>query len=135
MLQLKQLALGALLHDIGYALADERGTETHVWNGFHLLRKHPEFPLFSAHVALQHHERVDGSGYPKRFDGQNIHLFARICAIADDFDHLVNDRTSPYHPADAASILREKAGREHDPQLVAAFVRLTETDFPTAEAR
>lgn len=134
MLQLKQLALGALLHDIGYASTDERATETHVWNGFHILRKHSEFPLFGAHVALQHHERFDGSGYPKRSDGQNIHLFARICAIADDFDHLVNDRASPHHPADAIRILQQKAGRDHDPQLVDAFVRLAEPASPAAEA-
>ena len=104
--KLLDLGLGVLLHDIGKTqvsleilnkpdkLTDEEFSlvKMHTWHGFNLLRSDPEVKLTSSHVALQHHERMDGSGYPRQLKGKNIHEYARISAIADVFDALVHDR-------------------------------------------
>lgn len=74
-------------------------------------------------VALYHHEKWDGSGYPHGLSGEAIPLSARIVAIADVFDALTSVR--PYKSAwpvdEATSLLREQAGKQFDPTLVDAF--------------
>lgn len=82
-------------------------------------------PLFllAAEVALAHHERWDGSGYPVGLAGESIPLSGRIVAVADFFDALTMDRC--YRPAfsdeQALAMLAEEAGRHFDPRVVAAF--------------
>mgnify|MGYP000013210076 CR=1 FL=1 len=74
-------------------------------------------------IALTHHEKWDGSGYPNGLSGEEIPLFGRICAIADVFDALTSERV--YKPAftneKAFSIIKEERGRHFDPQVVDAF--------------
>lgn len=74
-------------------------------------------------VALNHHEKWDGSGYPAGLSGEDIPLSARIVAIADVFDALTSER--PYKKAwsieDATNLLREQTGKHFDPALVDAF--------------
>ncbi|MBO9598871.1 MAG: HD domain-containing protein, partial [Cohnella sp.] len=67
MIQLKELAIGALLHDIGKVGAPEvqEGRTHHAWRGFELLKMKREYSLLSAHVAFQHHEFVNGEGQPR----------------------------------------------------------------------
>jgi putative two-component system response regulator len=76
-----------------------------------------------AQIALAHHEKFDGSGYPHGLRGEDIPLFGRIIAVADAFDALVSDR--PYKKAwklDAAfAYLRRHAGLHFDPKCVDAF--------------
>ena len=77
-----------------------------------------------AHVlAMEHHEKWDGSGYPKALKGEEISIEGRIVAIADVFDALTSKR--PYKQAwsveEAFSHMREQAGKHFDPQLVALF--------------
>ncbi len=125
--QLQGLGIGAMLHDIGKmgipieilnkpgSLNDEEITvmNQHPWNGFNLIRESGEIALLSAHVALQHHERMDGSGYPRSLSGANIHEYAQITAVADVFDALISDR--PYRPAfnnqEAINIIEEARGK------------------------
>lgn len=75
-------------------------------------------------VALCHHEKWDGSGYPKGLAGEQIPLAARIVAIADVFDALTSER--PYKKAwpveEATQLIREQAGKHFDPALVEAFL-------------
>lgn len=77
-------------------------------------------------VAVSHHERWDGSGYPRGLDGHNIPAAGRIVAVADAFDAITNDR--PYRPARPASvaleILREHSNRHYEPRLVDALHQL-----------
>ncbi len=78
-------------------------------------------------IALNHHEKYDGSGYPSGLAGDEIPLVARIVAVADVFDALMSDR--PYKKAwpleKALKLLRDESGRHFDPQCVDAFfVRL-----------
>ena len=76
-------------------------------------------------IALRHHERYDGSGYPDGLVGEAIPLEARIVAVADVLDALLSAR--PYKPSwplpDALAFLREQAGILFDPRCVEALLR------------
>jgi putative two-component system response regulator len=80
----------------------------------------------AATVALTHHEKWDGSGYPKGLAGEQIPLVGRIVAICDVFDALTSAR--PYKTAwseeDALEFIRQQAGKHFDPELVPAFLRI-----------
>ena len=130
---------GALLHDIGKlgvpdailqktgALSDEE------WA---LMRLHPIYayqmlyPIEYLRPAIEipycHHEKWDGTGYPRGLKGEEIPLAARIFAVVDVFDALTSDR--PYRPAwsirDALKYIQDQAGRHFDPQVAEAFLRL-----------
>ena len=78
----------------------------------------------AAEIALTHHERWDGTGYPQGLRGEDIPLASRIVAVADFFDALAHDR--PYRPAWAidditAEIVRQR-GRQFDPHVADAFL-------------
>ena len=77
-----------------------------------------------AQIALSHHEKYDGSGYPQGLVGNAIPLFARIVAVADVFDALTSER--PYKSAwpleKAVDFLREGSGQHFDPACVDAFL-------------
>lgn len=81
----------------------------------------------AAEIAHTHHEKFDGSGYPRGLKGEDIPLFGRIVAVADVFDALTSER--PYKKAwsveDASKLLKESAGTHFDPACVTAFF----TDF------
>lgn len=103
-----------------------------------VMRRHPEIgaEILGEHasrmlcmaraVALGHHEKWDGSGYPAGLSGEAIPLAARIVAVADVFDALTSVR--PYKPAwpveQATTLLTEQSGRHFDPRLVAVFLEL-----------
>ena len=75
-------------------------------------------------IAVAHHERWDGAGYPRGLQGESIPLFARICAVADVFDALTSVR--PYKPAWDVDVAIEfiigESGRQFDPHVVDAFI-------------
>ncbi|MGI3128958.1 HD-GYP domain-containing protein [Halopseudomonas pachastrellae] len=75
-------------------------------------------------IALSHHEKWDGSGYPSGLKGTDIPVEGRIVAIADVFDALTSQR--PYKPAwsidDAVNLIREQSGKHFDPDLVTCFL-------------
>ena len=96
----------------------------HVTIGAEIIGEHDGGMLALARqIALTHHEKYDGSGYPNGLAGEDIPLVGRIVAIADVFDALTSVR--PYKKAwteeDAVSFLREQKGRHFDPQLVELF--------------
>jgi len=80
----------------------------------------------AARIALSHHERWDGNGYPNRLAGESIPLAARIVALADAYDAICHTRTyKPAVPAaDAVAEIRRCSGSHFDPVVVAAFTRL-----------
>ncbi len=133
--QLRDLGVGALLHDIGKIyyldLVNRRGTLTpdeqaviqqHTQDGYDLLRRQAGINLLSAHVAYQHHERLDGSGYPRGRRGEQVHPWAQAAAVADVYDTITADRTYgkavPPHAAMAEVWRQAEAG-----QLNRQFVR------------
>lgn len=78
----------------------------------------------AAIIALQHHERFDGTGYPKRLKGEEIHIYARITAIADVFDALCTDRVyrEAYTLEEVLEYIVREKGRHFDPELVDIFM-------------
>ena len=95
--------------------------------GAQIIGEHPAGVLRLARaVALCHHEKWDGSGYPAGLAGEQIALEARIVALADVFDALTSVR--PYKqawtPEDAMAHITAQAGQHFDPALVALFVPL-----------
>jgi putative two-component system response regulator len=84
-----------------------------------------ELMMVSKIVAYQHHERWNGKGYPEGLKGEDIHIYARIVAIADVFDALVSPR--PYKKAwevqEAVEHIKSEAGKHFDPEVVKAFVK------------
>lgn len=136
--RLKDLGMGVLLHDVGKThippdIINKPGKLTaeeyelvkkHTWYGFETLRKSPGIKLTSAHVALQHHERQDGSGYPRSLKGDEIIEFARISAIADVYDAMTSDRcyrkSIPVHKV--CQYLAESSGRQFDSHILDRFI-------------
>lgn len=128
----------APLHDVGKAgLSDavlrrngflspeeKREMEEHTRIG-HAILSGAHAPVFrmAAEIALTHHERWDGSGYPQRLKGEQIPLAGRIAAIADVFDALTSVRSykSAWTIGNAFNYLHENAGEQFDPACVAAF--------------
>ncbi|PXW95459.1 response regulator receiver modulated metal dependent phosphohydrolase [Sphaerotilus hippei] len=93
--------------------------------GAEIIGEHPDAMLQMARrVALCHHEKWDGSGYPQGLAGTDIPLEARIVALADVFDALTSVR--PYKPAweieRAVALLQEQSGRHFDPEVVRHFI-------------
>ncbi len=136
-LSLKNLATGALLHDVGKTLIPEEllhkvspaeheessEITQHTTLGFEILRKIEGVSLLSAHVALQHHERMNGGGYPRGLKGEEIHEFARIVAIADVYDGMTTDtpQRPRYVPHHALEYIFLHAGTLFDSRLVKVF--------------
>ncbi|WP_322996631.1 HD domain-containing phosphohydrolase [Castellaniella sp.] len=94
--------------------------------GAHILGEHPSGLLkLAATIALRHHEKWDGTGYPDGLAGETIPLAARIVTLVDVFDALTSVR--PYKRAwsiyEAMDFIREQSGRHFDPKLVIAFER------------
>jgi len=138
------LVLGASIHDLGKISIDELtlvkpGELTpEEWDA---LREHPEtgfritsrfpWPWPIAEMIRQHHERLDGSGYPRGLSGDEILLEARIIAVADLYEAMANDR--PYRKAPgherALEVLLRGAGVQFDSDVVAAFERVLSRGF------
>ncbi len=98
----------------------------HAWIGHELLMASSSPLLHSAaEIALTHHEKFDGSGYPKGLSGEDIPLFGRIVAIADVFDALISARPhkSAWSIEDALTFLKNGAGNHFDPICIEAFFK------------
>ncbi len=134
---------GALLHDMGkMAIPDEILQKPGPLNEteWEKMRRHPLYahemlsPITYLHPALDipfsHHERWDGSGYPRGLKGRDIPLTARLFAVVDVWDALSTDR--PYRkrlPRDEViKYLTEKSGVLFDPELVQVFLTVVETE-------
>lgn len=137
---LPHLRQGALLHDIGKAglpesLLLKAGLLTD--EEWRLMCRHPViayellYPIPTLRAAVDipycHHERWDGTGYPRGLKGEQIPLAARIFAVADVWDALQSDR--PYRPGQVErqvrQYIRANAGKHFDPVVVEAFLELT----------
>ncbi len=135
--ELKNIAMGAWLHDIGKLaipdaillkpgpLTDEerRVMQRHVQIGYDLV-KGIRFLSNAAEIILGHHERCDGSGYPRGLKAEEIPAGARIFAVADTFDAMTSDR--PYRRAlpFAASreVIERGAGKQYDAHVALVFL-------------
>lgn len=132
--QLLELGTGALLHDIGKCLVPQEilqkpgelnaeeflQVRKHTDLGFHVLRTQFQVGLMVAHVAFQHHERLDGSGYPRGLKGDDMIEYAKLVAVADVYDAVTSDRVYRQRgtPAEGMRVLHEQAGTKLDERYV-----------------
>lgn len=136
----RMLRRAAPMHDIG-----KIGTPDHVLKKpgplteeeREVMKRHPAMgaqilgssrvPVFqlAAEAALTHHERFDGTGYPRKLAGQDIPLSGRITAVVDFYDALTMDRVyrPAFHPQQALTMLIEQRGTAFDPLIVDTFVQ------------
>lgn len=136
--ELFKLGMGGMLHDVGKILIPEKilnKPEALTEYEYFIMKNHPELgfnylqqiesisPL-SRIVVYSHHERVDGSGYPRGLKGNEIHEFARVAAIADVFDALTSDRVyrSRWPTYKAAEYIMNNTEKLFDYQLVKKFL-------------
>lgn len=101
-----------------------------------LSRRHFPTFLLASEIALTHHERWDGLGYPQRLSGEQIPVSGRIVAVADVFDALTHDRVyKAAWPVDkAVAEIRQGAGKQFDPAVVEAFLEVVDGLDPMPES-
>ena len=139
--QMRNIAMGAWLHDIGKLavsdaillkpgpLTDEERKimQLHVQIGYDLVKSIP-FLADSAEIIYAHHERCDGSGYPRGLKTEEIPVGARIFAVADTFDAMTSDR--PYRralPFEASrEVIERGAGKQYDSQVAKVFLSIAD---------
>ncbi|XID90615.1 HD-GYP domain-containing protein [Paenibacillaceae bacterium WGS1546] len=135
-----KLVRGCFIHDLGKLLIPNEILDSPVqlteeqWAwvkrhpefGAEMLRDNAELDADIVRLVLHHHERWDGRGYPYGLRGEEIPLFARICAVADAFDSMMSPR--PYRRwksvEEAMGELRNNAGSQFDPAIVELFIPL-----------
>ena len=136
----RSLYLSCPMHDVGkiairdaillkpgkYSPEERAAMERHTIHGYEILaNSNSTLIQTAAAIALSHHERWDGTGYPSRLCRTEIPLFARITAVADVFDALTSER--PYKRAwsleEARLHILENSGKQFDPDCVAAFMQ------------
>jgi HD-GYP domain-containing protein (c-di-GMP phosphodiesterase class II) len=138
--RLRELAIGALAHDVGKlsvptailqkpsSLTDEEFevVKRHPEWGWELLRELGGFSKLASRLVLDHHERLDGSGYPRGLRHGELDLETRILAVCDVFDALMSERVyrEAWSRDDAMSLLLREAGTAFDPGCVEALQRV-----------
>lgn len=136
---LRKLAMGTLLHDIGKillnsniifkngALSNEEFeyVKTHTTLGYEALQNCPSLTELSRIIALCHHEKLNGSGYPNHACSKYLHPFVRIVTIADVYDALTSDRCYRNHwtAKKALDHLLEHSGTLYDTEFVRVFMQ------------
>ncbi|MBF1163457.1 HD-GYP domain-containing protein [Dechloromonas agitata] len=136
---IRQLAIGGLLHDIGKGqvpeailnkpsrLTDDEYArmQSHVNESLRLIDGVPGVGPIARQVVAEHHERIDGSGYPNRLQGKEISLYGQMAAIVDVYDAITSDKVynRGMPPTQAMKKLLEWSKHHFDPQLVQTFIR------------
>lgn len=139
--ELAHVRRGALLHDIGKlgvpdSILHKPGKLTE--QEWEVMRQHPQFAYDMLHpieylrpaldIPYCHHEKWDGTGYPRGLKGEQIPLSARLFAVVDVWDALTSDRTyrKAWSPAETLDYIRAQKGTHFDPNVVELFCRLVE---------
>jgi putative nucleotidyltransferase with HDIG domain len=137
--QLQELTTAGFLHDIGKAkipgailnkpgrLSDEEYelVKEHTVYGYEIIKQSPGIPELYAYVALQHHEREDGSGYPFGLMGCDIDVYSKIVAVADVFHAMVSKRVYK-NPVPFYQVLKEMSDNVYgalDPAITLSFLK------------
>jgi putative nucleotidyltransferase with HDIG domain len=136
---IQELALGAFLHDIGKVLLpndilnkrdpltdkEQNIIRSHVALGLKILESSPSISYMAINMIREHHERLDGSGYPNKLKGDEISKYGRMIAIIDSYDAMTSER--PYkksiHPINAFKTLIAEAPEYYDEELVENFIQ------------
>lgn len=135
--KLKHLALGAVLHDVGKTLVEEDLTKyrddyvdndlkiykQHVRQGYEIIKNMPGASLLAANIALTHHEHYDGTGFPLGKKNTAIHEFARIVAVANEYDNLLYNQITdkPTRHYEIIELIVSRAYTWFDPEIIKIF--------------
>ena len=131
--EIRIIARAAFLHDIGLtgvpeAIIRKRGTldrkelaifQEHCFRGYQMIKPIP-FLSEAAEIVYSHHERFDGTGYPRGLKGQDIPLGARIFAVADTLEAIITDQPI----SEACEKIQRWSGKLFDPEIVQAFLSM-----------
>jgi HD-GYP domain-containing protein (c-di-GMP phosphodiesterase class II) len=136
--ELQLVATGAMLHDVGKRFIpasiltkparldpEERAViETHPQRGYEDLCRRPGVTVEQLMMVYQHHERIDGRGYPVGLVGDEIHPWAKILAVVDVFDAMTGARPyrRPGTAQEALSYIQQNAGTQFDPEVVRCWL-------------
>ena len=136
--KLKELATAGMLHDVGklnipLEILDKPGPLTD--EEFNIMKKHPDYAMEKLNPCcglsrdilngiISHHEKIDGTGYPKGLKEEEIHDFGKIIAIADVYDALTSDRSyrKSWKPHDTINYMMCYAGTHFDVDILSAFL-------------
>jgi len=135
-----ELGAGFFLHDIGKvridpAIINKAGKvtdeemkviRTHPTEGYNILKETNQLTEECMVIVMQHHEREDGTGYPRKLKGDEIHTYGRICCIADVYDALTAQRSyqEPRSTFDALKLMKEKLLNHFQQEMFEKFVLL-----------
>jgi HD-GYP domain-containing protein (c-di-GMP phosphodiesterase class II) len=138
--ELEEIAVGGLLHDLGKLQIDERiltkpgrldefefrEIQKHPLTGFRELVTRDDLSLGQLMMAYQHHERLNGSGYPVACEGDEIHPWAKLCAVVDVYEALTSQRPYrlPMTHKTALAVLEKGIGTEFDAEMVRCWKHL-----------
>lgn len=143
--ELSDLVLAGLLHDVGktqipLAILDKPGSltpeemkvmQTHTVLGYKLIKDNKELSPSITYAVLQHHERMDGKGYPFQVEMDKFHQYARIVAVADTYDAMTSDRV--YHkkmtPFAVVETMASEMYDKLDPTICAVFLNNVRSYF------
>ncbi|HQI00324.1 MAG TPA: HD domain-containing phosphohydrolase [Deltaproteobacteria bacterium] len=138
---LKDIALCYFFHDIGMMRIPQKimdSTDPLASDAWSLIRQHPCFgleimkeiqgtPSEMTYIIKDHHERLDGNGYPEALKGEGIHFFVKVCSILDAFEAMVSQRTyrRAFSTTEALKIIKQRVPQGYDPvvfsKLAAVF--------------
>jgi HD-GYP domain-containing protein (c-di-GMP phosphodiesterase class II) len=137
---LEELGAGFFLHDLGKInidpgiinkpgkLTEEEMNQmrTHPYQGYKILKEANALSEECEYIVLQHHERYDGTGYPKRLKGDETHIYGRICCLADVFDALTAERSykKSMSKFDALKLMRDEMQNFFSRDLLEPFILL-----------
>lgn len=137
---LQELAAGFFLHDLGKVNIEPevlnkpgrlndmemQHVKTHPYQGYKILQTAKALSPECSTIVMQHHEAYDGSGYPRRLKEKEIHIYGRICAIADVFDALTAELSykKAMRPFDALRLMKEQMIDNFDHKLFSQFVKI-----------
>jgi HD-GYP domain-containing protein (c-di-GMP phosphodiesterase class II) len=141
--EISQITVGGLLHDLGKLNIPEailckpgrldekefRVIQTHPTSGFRQLISRSDLSLGQLMMVYQHHERVDGSGYPVGIDARDMHPWAKLCAVVDVFEAVTSNRPyrKPMLRSEAIELLRREAGQSLDKEMVECWATAIQT--------
>ncbi len=136
----REIAVGAMLHDIGkreiplkiltkpaaLTAAERAVIETHPLSGYVLLCNRPDVTFGQMMMTYQHHEWINGNGYPVGIVAAEIHPLAKLLAVVDVFDALTARRPyrTPTPIGDVLAMLANGAGKQFDPEIVRCWIKL-----------